>query len=237
MSMIHKITRALVLQAVALPLMLSHAQAGNVGVDVNIHLGNEPRPVVVAPAPAPRPVVVAPAPVPVQPDPYYDEPEEDVQFIYPQPLGFYVAVGVPYDLFYLNNVYFSFRDGRWYRSPDNRGRWVPVRYRELPPPLRRYRIERIREYRAHEYVVYQRDRAHYQGRHRSDRGYWKARHEQQKDEKRYAKEQRKEEKRFEKEQRKEDKRFEKEQRQEQKRYEHEQRREDRDSDRGRHGRD
>ncbi|MBU5613208.1 hypothetical protein [Geomonas azotofigens] len=236
MKTMQQIARALALQAAVVPLMLAQAQAGNVGVDVNIHLGNEPRPVVVAPAP--RPVVVAPAPVPVyQPDPYYDEPEEEVQFIYPQPLGFYVAVGVPYDLFYFNNVYFSFRDGRWFRSPDNRGRWVPVGYRELPPPLRRYRIERIREYRAREYAVYQRDRDHYHGRHRSDRGYWKARHEQQKDEKRYTKEQRKEEKRYEKEQRKEDLRFEKEQRKEQKRHEHEQRREDRDFDRDRHGRD
>ncbi|MBJ6800369.1 hypothetical protein JFN90_09505 [Geomonas sp. Red259] len=236
MKTMQKIARAFVLQAVALPLILSQAQAGNVGVDVNIHLGNE-RPVVVAPAPA-RPVVVAPAPVPVyQPEPYYDDVEENVEFIYPQPLGFYVAVGVPYDLFYLNNVYFSFRDGRWYRSPDNRGRWVPVGYRELPSPLRRYRIERIREYRTREYAVYQRDRDHYHGRHRSERGYWKARHEHQKDEKRYAKEQRKEEQRFEKEQRKEDKRYEKEQRKEHKRLEHEQRGEERGNDRDRHGRD
>lgn len=221
----------LALQVAALPLILAQAQAGNVGVDVNIHLGNDPRPVVVTPAPAPRPVVIAPAPA-YQPEPYYNEVEEDVEFIYPQPLGFYVAVGVPYDLFYVNNVYFSFRDGRWYRSPSNRGGWVPVRYRELPSPLRRYRIERIREYRAHEYAVYQRDREHYHGRHRSDRGYWKARHEHVKDEKRYAKEQRKEEKRFDKE----EKRFEKEQRKEHKHEEHE-RREERDFDRDRHGRD
>lgn len=226
---------ALLLQFAALPLVTPQAGASNVGVDVNIHLGNQPRPVVVVPPPEPRPVVVAPAPV-YESQPYYDDVEEEVEFIYPQPLGFYVAVGVPYDLFYFNNVYFTFRDGRWYRSPNNRGGWVPVRHRELPSPLRRYQIERIRDYRAREYAVYQRDREHYHGRHRAEKGYWKARHERLKEDKKFAKEQRKEEKRFEKEQRKEDKRFEKEQRKEQQRYEHEQRREDRDFDRH-HGRD
>lgn len=214
------------LQVAALPLMVPEIYAANVGVDVNIHLGNEPRPVVVAPPPAaPRPVVVAPAP----PAYYYDDVEEDVEFIYPERLGFYVAVGVPYDLFYLNNVYFVFRDGRWYRSPDNRGGWYPVRYRELPPSLRRYRIERIREYRAREYAVYRHDREHYRGRHRSDKGYWKAvRHE--------AKEQRKAERRFDKEQRKEERRLEKEQRKDAKRFEKEQRREEREFDRDHRGR-
>lgn len=236
MQLQRKIALALLLQVAVLPLVVPQAGANNVGVDVNIHLGNAPRPVVVAPPPEPRPVVVTPPPV-YQPEPYYDDVEEEVEFIYPQPLGFYVAVGVPYDLFYFNNVYFSFRDGRWFRSRDNRGGWVPVRYRELPSPLRRHRIERIREYRTREYAVYQRDRDHYHGRHRSEKGYWKARHERLKDDRKFAKEQHKEEKRFEKEQRKEEKRFDKEQRKEQKRFEHEQRREDRDFDRNRHGRD
>lgn len=225
MSLRRKALFALLLVA-ALPFMVSETHASNVGVDVNIHLGNE-RPVVVAPPPAaPRPVVVAPAPA----APYYvDDVEEDVEFVYPDRLGFYVAVGVPYDLFYLNNAYFVLRDGRWYRSPDNRGGWYPVRYRELPPPLRRHRIERIREYRAREYAVYRHDRDHYRGLHRRDKGYWKGvRHE--------AKEQRKDAKRLEKEQRKDDKRFEKEQRKEEKRFEKEQRREDREFDRDHHGR-
>lgn len=236
MQLQRKIALALLLQVAALPLVVPQAGANNVGVDVNIHLGSAPRPVVVVPAPEPRPVVVTSPPV-YQPEPYYDDVEEEVEFIYPQSLGFYVAVGVPYDLFYFNNVYFSFRDGRWFRSPSNRGGWVPVRYRELPSPLRRYRIERIREYRTREYAVYQRDRDHYRGRHRSEKGYWKGRHERLKDDRKFAKEQHKEEKRFEKEQRKEEKRFEHEQRKEQKRFEHEQRREERDFDRNRHGRD
>jgi hypothetical protein len=188
--------------------------ASNVGVDLNINIGSQPRQV-----PAPAPVYVpAPAPVYVPaPAPFVVEP--DVHFIYPERLGFYVAVGVPYDLFYLDNSYFIFRDGRWLRAQSSRGPWVVQRHRDLPPLLRRQRLERIREYRNHEYGVYRRDIDHYRGRQfRADRGEWKERdreiRERRKEEKHFAKEQRKEEKRWEKERRKEDKRLEKEARKE-----------------------
>lgn len=228
---------AIMLQLAALPVLTEQSRASNVGVDLNIHVGGQPRPVVVTPAPEPRPVVVV-APPAYQPEPYYDDAEEEVEFVYPQQLGFYVAVGVPYDLFYLNNLYFVYRDGRWLRSASSRGGWVPVRYRELPPTLRRHRMERIREYRTREYVVYQRDREHYRGKHRSDRGYWKAvRHQQMKDDKRFEKEQRREAKHFDKEQRKEEKRFEKEQRREEKHYDRESRGDERRSEREHRGRD
>uniref|UniRef100_C6E3D1 Uncharacterized protein n=1 Tax=Geobacter sp. (strain M21) TaxID=443144 RepID=C6E3D1_GEOSM len=206
------IALALLLQVAALPVLSAQElyASSNVGVDVNIHLGNQPRPVVVAPPPA---VVTQ--------TPYYDEIEEEVEFIYPEPLGFYVAVGVPYDLFFYNNSYYMFRDGRWLRSYSSRGRWIPVGYRQLPPPMRRHRIDRIREYRTREYVIYQRDRDHYRGRHRSDKGYWKAAH---REEKRYDKERRHEEKRYDKERRHEEKRHDKERRHEEKRHDREERR-------------
>jgi len=198
--MINKKTLALavLLQVAALPgLSVHQVRASNVGVDVNIRLGSEPRPVIVT-----EPAYVPP------PEPYL-EVEEEVEFIYPEELGFYVAVGVPYDLFYLNNSYFIFRDGRWLRSHSPRGGWVAQRYRDLPPTLRRHRLERIREYRTREYRIYQHDREHYRGRHRADKGYWKAvRHE----ERRAEKEQRHEDKRYEKERRREDKRHDKEHR-------------------------
>lgn len=215
---------AVLLQVAALPVFsASELHASNVGVDLNIRVGAEPRPVIVT-----EPVY--------QPEPYYDEVEveEEVEFIYPAALGFYVAVGVPYDLFYFNNSYFIFRDGRWLRSHSSRGGWVATRYRELPPVLRRHRLERIREYRSREYVVYQRDREHYRGRHRSDRGYWKgARH----DEKRFQKEQRREDKRFVKEQRREEKHFEKEQRRDDRRFDNDHRRDDKRSEGEHRGRD
>jgi hypothetical protein len=220
-----KIVRQLIMlhSAAILTFSAQAALASNVGVDLNIRLG-APRQVVV-----PEPVYVAP-PAPV----YYAPPapamavEEDVQFVYPEGLGFYVAVGVPYDLFYLNNSYFIVRDGRWLRSSSSRGPWVVQRSRDLPPTLRRNRLERIREYRNREYVVYNRDREHYRGRRlHSDKGYWKEQRkddkEQRKDEKRFEKGERKDQKRFEKEQRRDDK----EQRKDDKRAEKEERREQR----------
>lgn len=201
------------------------------GVNVNINLGAPVHDVVVAPAP---PVYAVP--------PVYAPPvetvrvESDVQFVYPDALGFYVAVGVPYDLFYVQNSYYLVRDGRWLRAPSCRGPWVVQRQRELPQALRRHRIERIREYRNREYTVYNRDPDHYRGKHfRSPREEWKEQHKEAKrlrhEERQLEKEQRKEEKRYEKEQRKEDKRYEKEERKEAKRWEKEERREHRE----RHG--
>ena len=182
----------------ALALSASVAYAGNVGVDMNIHLGNQPERVIVRePVAPPQPVVSF---------------EEDVQFVYPEPLGIYVAVGVPYDLFYVRNNYYLFRDGRWLRAPGSRGPWVVMERRDLPPGLRRHKIDRIRAYRDSEYDVYRRDRDHYRGRHFiSGKEAWKA---QRRDEK----ERWKEVKRDEKEYRKEMKRDEKEERKHHKKY-------------------
>ena len=83
----------------------------------------------------------------------------------PKPLGFYVAVGVPYDLFYVQNSYYVFRDGSWFRASRSQGPWIAMSRRELPPGLRRHEIERIRSYRNAEYASYRRDREHYRGRH------------------------------------------------------------------------
>jgi hypothetical protein len=175
----------------ALVLGASAASAGNVGVDLNIHLGNQPQ--VVVPAPA-APVQMIPV-------------DEDVNFVYPQQLGFYVAVGVPYDLFYVGNSYYLWRDGRWLRARGSRGPWIETRHRDLPPGLRRHRLERIREYRRAEYDIYRRDRDHYRGRHfMASKEEWKeqrkAEKEYRKDERRAEKEYRKDERRAEKEERK-----------------------------------
>lgn len=85
------------------------------------------------------------------------------EFLYPSELGFGVAVGVPYDMFYLSGSYFVFRGGGWYRTSSYGGSWIKVRHRELPPELGRYKIAKIHEFRDREYRVYTRDRAHYQG--------------------------------------------------------------------------
>lgn len=177
--------------ATILMFSASASYAGNVGVDVNINLGEPPRQVIVR-EPAYQPVY--------QPPMQQIQIDEDVQFIYPGPLGFYVAVGLPYDLFYVQNNYYLYRDGRWSRASRSQGPWVFVDRRALPPGLRKNKIERIHQYRDQEYVVYRRDQERYRGKHfRSSKEEWK---EQRKDMKREEKEERKESKREEKEERK-----------------------------------
>src|SRR6266545_1567642 len=174
--------RLVIFVVAALTVGASVACAGNVGVDLNIHLGNpQPQPVVVpVPPPPPVPALVI---------------EEDVNFVYPETLGFYVAVGVPYDLFFVRNQYYLFRDGRWFMAPRSRGPWMVARHRDLPPGLRRHRIEQIRTIRNSEYDIYSRDREHYRGKHlHTAKEEWK-------EERREQRERWKEEKREEKEER------------------------------------
>jgi hypothetical protein len=85
-------------------------------------------------------------------------------FLYPPELGFGVAVGVPYDMFYLSGGYYVFRGGNWYRTPTYGGNWIRVRSHELPHELRRYKIGRIHDFRDREYRAYTHDRGHYRGR-------------------------------------------------------------------------
>jgi hypothetical protein len=115
--------------------------ASNVGFSLGINIGNQPNVVVAAPPPAPAyepPVVI-------------DEPPE---FISPPELGFYVAVGVPYDLYFTGNQYYLCRGNVWYAGPRYDGPWAPVRYRALPWTLRRYPHEKIRYYRDAGYRHY-----------------------------------------------------------------------------------
>ena len=123
-------------------------------------------------APAAPPVAVAAPPPPrlVAPEPeYYPAPaetyfEEAPQFIYSPTLNMYVAVGVPYDLFYTGSEYFYFNSGRWYRAPYYNGPWSYAPRRSHPAVFARYRIDRLRHYREAEFRRYDRDRAHYDGR-------------------------------------------------------------------------
>ncbi len=122
--------------ALALVLFQTAAVAHADGISFNINVGGPP-------------IVVSQPP----------------DFLYPPELGFGVAVGVPYDMFYLGDVYYVFRGGGWYRTSAYGGNWIQVRPRELPPELRRYKIARIHQFRDREYRVYGRDRDHYRGQH------------------------------------------------------------------------
>lgn len=100
-------------------------------------------------------------PVVAQPQVILEEPPE---FIFPGSLGFYVAVGVPYDLFLFGSNYYLYRDGGWYLGGSYSGPWVRVEYRQLPPGLRKHKHEKIRRYRDEEYKRYRSDRDNYRGR-------------------------------------------------------------------------
>ncbi len=188
------------------------AYAGNVGVSVGINIGNQP--------PAAVPVAVAPPPEPV----YAAPPvviEEPPEFIAPPQLGFYAAVGVPYDLFYVSSRYYLCRNNVWYAAPSYNGPWVSVRYRTLPSPLRRYPYEKIRYYRDAGYRDYRHGGSPYWEKHRfhPDKVWKEQRKEERKamkEDRKWAKEQRKEDEKWDKEQRKEDKKREKEMRKQEK---------------------
>ncbi|WP_238379007.1 hypothetical protein [Geobacter metallireducens] len=119
---------------------------------MNINVGN--RSGVVIPAP---PAVVVPAPRVVI--------EEPPLFIAPPRLGFYVGVDIPYDIFYISGRYYLWQDNYWYRAPSYGGPWTVVNHRNLPPGLRKHKLERIRYYRDDEYRVYSHEHDHYRGKH------------------------------------------------------------------------
>ncbi len=161
------------------------AYANNVDFNVGINIGNHPREAV------PVPVPVAPPPQPV----YVQQPvviEEPPEFIAPPQLGFYAAVGVPYDLFYVGSRYYLYRGNAWYAAPNYNGPWVSVRYGTLPPAMRRYPFEKIRYYRDAGYRDYRRGGSPYWEKHRFHPD--KALKEQRKEDKKWEKEKRKQEK-------------------------------------------
>ena len=86
--------KRLLIVPVMATILSAQPSFANVGFDMNVNIGNgggrQPAPVIV-----PAPVVVPP------PAPVYVDVEAPPEFIIPSALGFYVAVGVPYDLFYI----------------------------------------------------------------------------------------------------------------------------------------
>lgn len=170
------------------------AVAAQAEVNVNVSIG----------VPAPR-VIVSPPSVRFEVAPL---------FVAPSRLGFYVGVDTPYDIIFSSDYYYLYYGNSWHRSWHHNGPWVEVPYRDLPPAIRKHRIEQIRSYRDREYHVYRRDRDHYRGRHfRPDHD----RKEHFKDERRHDKEEWKDERRHDKEERKYERRHDKAERKEEKR--------------------
>lgn len=120
--------------------------AAGCGVNVNATAG----------APPAQPAIIAGQPNVVFPNPPL--------FITPPRLGFYVGVGVPYDIVFAYDNFYLYYGTSWYRSSSYAGPWTIVQYDGLPPIIRKQRIENIHNYRDLEYRIYRRDPAHYRGR-------------------------------------------------------------------------
>ena len=78
--------------------------------------------------------------------------------------GFYSAVGIPYDLYYIDHYYYLYHKGLWYRSHHYNGPWGSVKYKSLPHSVIKHRYEDIIRWRDSEYRSYQKDRNRYKGR-------------------------------------------------------------------------
>lgn len=73
-------------------------------------------------------------------------------------LGFYVSVGLPYDLLFFNNIYYVYHGDHWYHSHYHRGPWVVVKHNRLPRHIRKHRWHKIRDYCDREYRKHHRHR-------------------------------------------------------------------------------
>jgi hypothetical protein len=174
-------------------LLLFAASIAEAEVKVNINV-NADIPVRVAPVP-PQPFIT---PVPAAVPSFVFQVAPD--FLEPTDLGFFVAIGVPYDMYYIGNAYYIFHNKVWYRARSYNGPWEFVDYGTLPSSLDKYResVVRVRVIRDRDYKEYQRDHTRYSGRHfKPDK--------EVKEEKKHEKEEWKENKRREKEERKKNK--------------------------------
>lgn len=111
-----------------LGLMLVHGLAtpASAEVNINVNIG------------APPPIVVHERPTMV----YLAEP------------GMFVAVGVPYDVYFLSGRYYYFHGDNWFWASGYNGPWVHVVRKSLPPGLQKYKVVQLRDFREREYKVY-----------------------------------------------------------------------------------
>ena len=81
----------------------------------------------------------------------------------PEP-AVYVAVGLPYDIYFLGGRYYYFHGDNWFWAPGYGGPWVHVVHSSLPPGLQRYKVVKLHEYRDREYKVYKVQGPGYRGK-------------------------------------------------------------------------
>jgi len=106
-------------------------------VNINVNIG------------APPPVVVVERPTML----YLGEP------------GLFVAVGVPYDIFFLSGRYYYLHGNNWFWASGYGGPWVHVVHKGLPPGLQKYKVYQLRDFREREYRVYKVQGPKFKGKH------------------------------------------------------------------------
>jgi len=131
----------MVMVLIVFQCMLPHdgfwSVAASSQVSVNINIG------------APPPVVVRTRPT---------------MIFLPEPAA-YVAVGIPYDIYFVSGHYYYLHGNDWFLAQGYNGPWVYVSYNTLPPGLRKYRVERLHEFREREYKVYSTKGPEFKGKH------------------------------------------------------------------------
>jgi hypothetical protein len=135
--------RKLLLSILLVLSIAPFAHASNVGVSVGVNIGG-PSAAYVDP-----PVVISGPPL----------------FLYPPRLGFYVAVGVGYDLFLSGNVYYLNSGNVWYSSPYYNGPWAKVHYKKVPYGIRKHDFKQIHYYRDDSYRKYKAGKASHRYKH------------------------------------------------------------------------
>ena len=113
------------------------ATTAHAQVNINVNIG-----------PPPPVIVQAPPPMLFLPEP-----------------AIYVAVGTPYDIFFIGGRYYYLHGDNWFWGPGYGGPWTYVTYRTLPPGLQKYKVVKLREYREREYKVYRVQGQKFNGKH------------------------------------------------------------------------
>jgi hypothetical protein len=119
-------------------LCASAAWAGDVGFNLDLHIGSQPM----------APITVSEPPL----------------FLTPPELGFQVAVGAVYDMFRIDGRFYLCREGRWYAASRYDGPWQGIGPKHLPPGLAKKRYRDVLRLRDAEYAHYRKARKQYNGK-------------------------------------------------------------------------
>ncbi|MCC7201956.1 MAG: hypothetical protein IT393_04735 [Nitrospirae bacterium] len=91
--------------------------------------------------------------------------EEPPMMIFLSRPGVYVAVGIPYSIFFISGRYYYYNNDHWYWSHGYGDPWVHIKHKSLPPGLRRFTINQLHTYRDREFAAYRNHGTEYKGRH------------------------------------------------------------------------